>query len=184
MYPVSEEWEKAIYEDSECIMNLYINEELINPDYILDFNIGHELFTNNEFCLGSTPSKYIEFKIYKDNIPSSIESIRVEYGLLINDYLKVSEVNEMLVGTLNKINVKSLSTSNTSFEIIPLGIFNCIEDIREDDETITIKANDNMMKFIFNYDGSELTYPLTLKEVLDDICLKAGVELRLYFFFK
>lgn len=42
-----------------------------------------------------------------------------------------------------------------------------------------------MIKFEFNYDGSELLEQvqyLTLEEVAQDICNKAGVELRFYFF--
>lgn len=42
-----------------------------------------------------------------------------------------------------------------------------------------------MIKFEFNYDGSELIAQngyVTLAEVVQDICNKAGVELRFYFF--
>ena len=51
-----------------------------------------------------------------------------------------------------------------------------------DDNTLTIKCIDNINRFEFNYDGSELKYPATLLAVLQDICKKAGVELRFYFF--
>ena len=62
------------------------------------------------------------------------------------------------------------------------GIYNVDDYTDNDDNTITIKALDNMIKFEFNYDGSKLTYPATLKTVLQDICNKAEVELRFYFF--
>ena len=41
-----------------------------------------------------------------------------------------------------------------------------------------------MIKFEFNYDGSLINYPATIMQVLQDICMKAKVELRFYFFFE
>ena len=80
--------------------------------------------------------------------------------------------------TINKVEIKSGITG----EIIPLGIFNVDDISKDDDYTVTLKLIDNMIKFEFNYDGSKLTYPATLLTVLQDICSKAGVELRFYFF--
>lgn len=69
-------------------------------------------------------------------------------------------------------------------EIIPIGYFNVDGTSKEDDYTVTLKLIDNMVKFDFNYDGSELTYPCSIINVLNDICSKSGVELRFYFFFE
>ena len=82
--------------------------------------------------------------------------------------------------TINKIEIKSGITG----EIITVGIFNVDEISKDDDYTVTLKLRDNMIKFEFNYDGSNLTYPTTLLSVLQDICTKAGVELRFHFFSK
>ena len=82
--------------------------------------------------------------------------------------------------TINKIEIKSGITG----EIVPIGIFNVDEISKDDDYTVTLKLRDNMIKFEFNYDGSKLTYPVTILAVLQDLCTKAGVELRFYFFFK
>ena len=59
------------------------------------------------------------------------------------------------------------------------GIYNVDDYTDNDDNTITIKALDNMIKFEFNYDGSELISKgeATLLQVAQDICNKAGVEL-------
>lgn len=81
---------------------------------------------------------------------------------------------------INKIEIKSGITG----EIIPIGIFNVDEISKNDDYTIILKLIDNMIKFEFNYDGSKLEYSTTLLKVLQDICSKAGVELRFYFFFE
>lgn len=179
MYETSEKWKQNIYENTVCAMNIYIDDVLVNPDYILDFKKGGNAF-EEEFCLGGTPSQYVEMKLYKDKMPESFKKIRVEYGILINHALTVAEVNAMLVGTLNGIPVKSLSSNDSSFEMIPIGIYNVDDYTDNDDNTITIKALDNMIKFEFNYDGSELISKgeATLLEVAQDICKKAGVELN------
>lgn len=182
MYQTSQKWKENIYKNIQSALNIYIDDELINPDYILEFKVGQTLFDDEELKLGSVSSKYIEFKIYKDQMPASMSKVKTEYGILINNALTVAEVNSMLVGTLNGIQVKSLSANNSSFEIIPIGIFNIDEWTDNDDNTLTVKCIDNMSKFEFNYDGSQLTYPVTLLTVLQDICSKAGVELRFYFF--
>lgn len=82
--------------------------------------------------------------------------------------------------TINKVYIESGITG----EIIPIGYFNVDEISMNDDYTVTLNLLDNMIKFEFNYDGSKLNYPCTILTVLQDICLKAGVELRFYFFFK
>ena len=116
---VDQKWKENIYKNRQCAMNIYIDDTLINPDYILDFKKGGDVF-DKELALGSTPSQYIEMKLYKDKISNKNKKIKVEYGILINYALTVAEVNAMLVGTLNGIPVKSLSTNNSSFEMIPI----------------------------------------------------------------
>lgn len=146
MYNTSAEYKNRVYEAStKHLLNIYIDGNKINPDYIFDFNINSELFSNNEFSFGSVTSLSVEFKIYKNALPSSYNTIYVESGI--------------------------------DSEIIPLGYFT-VEDIKKENEaTYTIKATDYMMKFEFNYDGSNLNYPATMLQVLQDICNKAGVEL-------
>lgn len=81
---------------------------------------------------------------------------------------------------INKVYIESGITG----EIIPIGYFN-VDDISiNDDYTVTLNLLDNMIKFEFNYDGSKLNYPCTVKTILQDICSKAKVKLRFYFFFK
>ena len=178
MYSTTQKWKENIYKNVQCAMNIYIDDELINPDYILDFKKGGNVF-EEELYLGSTPSQYIEIQIYKDQILKP-KTIRVEYGILINNALTVAEVNAMLVGTLHGIPVKSISSNDSSFEMIPIGTYNVDDYTDNDDGTLTIKALDNMIKFEFNYNGSELVNKkgyATLLEVAQDICNKAGVEL-------
>lgn len=62
-------------------------------------------------------------------------------------------------------------------EIVPIGYFTLESIEKNDDDTVTIKAIDDMIKFEFNYDGSHLNYPISIIEVLEDICSQAEVEL-------
>jgi hypothetical protein len=176
VYNTSQKWKENIYKNVQSILNIYIDDKLINPDYILDFKVGQTLFEEN-LELGSITSKYIEFKIYKDKMPQNMKKVKVDYGIKINESLKVSEVNTSILGTLKGIKVRSLTGDTNGYEIIPIGIFNVDEYKDNDDNTLTIKCIDNMSKFEFKYDGSTLTYPATLLEVLKAICSKAGVEL-------
>ncbi len=62
-------------------------------------------------------------------------------------------------------------------EIIPVGKFT-IQSVEDDEFKVKINATDYMKKFEDNkYDGSDLTYPATMLQVLQDICTKIGVEL-------
>lgn len=146
MYQVSDSYKSKIYEPSvKHLLRIYINDVEIDKKYILDCKISQQLFSNDEFTLGSVTAKSIELKLYKTAVPENINKIYI--------------------------------TSGISEEEIPIGYFNVDEINREDDYTVQLKLLDNMIKFEFNYDGSQLNYPCTILEVLQDICLKAGVEL-------
>ena len=123
MHSTSQKWKENIYKNIQIALNIYIDDQLVNPDYILEFKVGQTLFDDEELKLGSVSSKYLEFKIYKDKMPANMNIVKVDYGILINHALTVAEVNAMLVGTLNGIQVKSLSANDSSFEMIPIRHF-------------------------------------------------------------
>lgn len=65
-------------------------------------------------------------------------------------------------------------------EEIPIGIFNVDDISRDDDYTVNLKLIDNMVKFEYKYDGSELINENGYAELIDvlrDICQKARVVL-------
>ena len=151
MYDISDNYKAKIY-NAPHLLKVFINGSEIDKKYILSCKVEQQLFSNDEFSLGSVTAKSAELKLYKTAVPE----------------------------TINKVEIKSGITG----EIIPIGIFNVDEVSKDDDYTVTLKLIDNMIKFEFNYDGSKLTYPATLLTVLQDICSKAGVEIRFYFFFE
>jgi hypothetical protein len=185
----SQKWDKNIYKNVKSAINIYFDGVLINPKYITDFKPGNTLF-DEDLELGATPSQYIELQVHKQANVQIPKIIKVEYGILINNALTVEEVNSMLLGDLSGIKMQSLSTNDSSFEMIPIGIYN-VDDYSDDDNVLTIKALDNMIKLDSDdgyYDASsfinEKGGSVTLGELAQDICEKKGVELRFYFFLK
>ena len=124
-------------------------------------------------------------KIYIDGNevnPNHIFDFKVSHTLFSNDEFSLGSVTAKTIEF--RIYKGSLPETYTNFyvetgigdEIVPIGYFILDSIGKEDDDTITITAIDDMVKFEFNYDGSKLTFPATMLEVLQDICLKAGVE--------
>lgn len=147
MYNTSNNYKSLIYNPStKHILNIYINDILVDKKYILDVKLSQQLFSNDEFTLGSITAKAVELKLHKTAVPDNINKVYIESG--IKD------------------------------EPVPIGYFNVDEISYDDDYTVKLKLLDDMVKFEFNYDGSKLEYPCTIITVLEDICLKAGVELR------
>lgn len=113
----------------------------------------------------------IEFDLFDDKFCfGATPSVQIE--------LKIDKKG--LPSTCNEIYVET----GIDNEIIPIGTYRLEEIKKTDNYTVTIKALDYMTKFEYKYDGSQIMLPATLKQVLQDICSKAGVELRFYFFFK
>lgn len=124
-------------------------------------------------------------KIYIDGNevnPNHILDFRVCHTLFSNDEFCLGSVTAKIIefriykGSLPEIYQNFYVESGVGDEIVPIGYFRLDSIGKEDDDTITITAIDDMVKFEFNYDGSELTFPATMLEVLQDMCLKAGVE--------
>ena len=116
--------------------------------------------------------------------PDHILDFKISHTLFSNDEFELGSVTaksieikiykNSLPNTYNNIYVET----GINDEIVPIGYF-ILDSIDKDDyNTITIKAVDYMVKFEFNYDGSELNYPTTILQILQDICSKSGVELR------
>lgn len=118
MYNTSTEYKNAIYTGQQCLLNIYIDGNLVDDDDIWGFKVSHNLFSSDTVSLGSTTSRAIELQINKEALPETYSSFYVETGLNIN-------------GT---------------DEIVPVGYFT-LEEIQKDDDVVTITAVDYMMKF-------------------------------------
>ena len=84
MYNTSKGYKDKVLNDStQHELNIYIDGNKIEPNHIVDFSLTLELFNNDEFCLGCTPEKDIEFEIDKRDLPENYEKVYVETG--VND---------------------------------------------------------------------------------------------------
>lgn len=141
--------------------------KVYNVTHLLKVYIDDEEI-NSKYVLDCKPSR------------KAFSSDEFALGCVEAQSIELKLYKSVVPTTINKIEIKSGITG----EIVPIGIFNVDEISKDDDYTVTLKLRDNMIKFEFNYDGSKLTYPVTILAVLQDLCTKAGVELRFYFFFK
>ncbi len=141
--------------------------KVYNVTHLLKVYINDEEI-NSKYVLDCKPSR------------KAFSSDEFTLGCVEAQSIELKLYKSVVPSTINKIEIKSGITG----EIVPIGIFNVDEISKDDDYTVTLKLRDNMIKFEFNYDGSKLTYPATILAVLQDLCTKAEVELRFYFFFK
>lgn len=157
-YLVSNEYKRIIYSQSEIneLKISFDNEILQNADlYCERLTIKSRILAddgNKTFSLNSFVAKEAELILH--NVPLS----------------KIKGKVELQVGTL---------VGNT-YEYVPLGIFNIQDSPLTDKDKVTIKLRDNAVNFDFNYNAKELIdskeiKTATLKEILQDICLKANV---------
>lgn len=125
-----------------------------------------KIYINNE----EVNSKYI--LDYKSSLPLFSNNI-FELGTVSSQSVELKLYKNAVPEEINSIYI----TSGIEDEEIPIGYFNIDDISKDDDYTVTLKLLDNMVKFEFNYNGSELIYPCDLMAILKDICLKAEVEL-------
>lgn len=145
MYSTSNKYKEQIYLGKECLLNVYIDGNLINDDDIYSFKVSHNLFDSSKVSLGSTTSKSIELEINQKALPETYSHFYIETGLTING----------------------------EDEIVPIGYFT-LEDIKKDEDVVSITAVDYMMKFEKNISDSVTGTALEVLQAICDIC---GVKL-------
>lgn len=99
--------------------------------------------------------------------------IAKEYNLVLRDLPAGTTIEDQV-----KVSIGTLVDENT-YEDVPIGIFNIQDTPTTDKNKTTIKLRDNRVKFDFGYNAKPLIDSqggtASLKEILDDICLQAGV---------
>ena len=69
MYDVSDSWkEKVLLDGTIHTLFISINGEEVETNYILGCKVEHQLFSSDEFELGTTEARTCEIKLYKDAI--------------------------------------------------------------------------------------------------------------------
>ncbi|QLY79177.1 hypothetical protein [Clostridium intestinale] len=126
-----------------------IRDVTFTEDDIINISLSEDVNPADSFMLGSVASNVLEIEIM--NVPES----------LILDGAKVTA----------KIGVNTGST----FEYVPLGVF-WIDEIKKDSYSVKLTCVDNMIKLEKAY-FSNLSYPISINSVAQEICSKVGIEL-------
>lgn len=153
-YATSSAYKNKIYaEDSSCDLKIYINDTLIDPDYVREVKLDDSVFESDAFTLGSAIIQKVTLKL--DNsclpcLPREITKVKIDFVLDIG---------------------------NSQTETIPIGLYELGSDpdTSNDDYTI-LKLYDYMNRFEKEYDGSNVV-PCTRYELLEDMCNSCGVVL-------
>ncbi len=153
MLRTSEAYQRAIAQPSRLLKSrIAINDVIYDDLDIVSINLDEELFLNDSFKIGTAAMSSIELMVkYSQSALESFiedEEMEIEVGVEVSDGI---------------------------FEFISLGYF-IIEDVEKNDFDITIYANDRMVKTEKDY-YSNLTYPTTLKTIVDEICKNTGLTL-------
>lgn len=153
MLRTSDNYQRAIAQPSRHLKSRVTVNNVVYDDLdVVSFNLDEELFLDDSFRIGTASMSSIELMIkYSQRALESFiedEEMEIEVGVEISDGV---------------------------FEFVSLGYF-VIEDVEKNDFDITIYANDRMVKTEKDY-YSNLTYPTTLKKIVEEICENTGLTL-------
>jgi len=161
LYTVTQE-ERDAYKDNGSVKRGYISiiplsdeEPIILNEYDLkDFTILDDIYTPNEGIIGSVIAKQLSLNLFK---PSEIDLTNREVSVYVG--------------------VDVIENDETVTKYIPYGNFIIQKPENEQVTSRTsFEAFDYMVKFNLPFEDT-LTYPCTIKDVLNAICEQCGVEL-------
>lgn len=151
-YQTSELYKNNIYkEDSKQEIDIIINNNIVDKDYVKSIKFKDDVFENNCFSLGSTIASQYEIELnseFKNDI-TDFNEIEMSYHLIIDD--------------------------NTT-ETIPLGNYIVKTKDESSKDYTKLKLYDYMDKLDDSFDASNLV-PCTRYELLKAICDYYGLEL-------
>ena len=173
MYPVSADYKEKIKEN---IRTFEAKIQIQHSKGVLelsdkDLAQGTLIYTESsqageEFTVGGTVASDISFSILNKPEYNDIQfmgaTVLVNIGLLIQEgaeahFLQPSQPSKM-------------PGFEEKWEHVPLGRFN-IDDVNRQRNTIELKAMNNMINLDKPYSLSKLSYPATLYQIYNNICM-------------
>ena len=155
---VSNEYKQIIYSQSDQndIKIFFNEEELENAGYYVEkVSCKSRILPEDgkkRFSLDNFMSKEIEVILHNVDVSIIEDQVEIQIGTLVNN----------------------------AYEYVSLGFFNIQNTPESNNNKITLKLRDNRVKFDFNYNAQYLMEQhdgkATLMEILEDICIKAGVS--------
>ena len=180
--------------------NISITSGDLAGTYKLSYYIKDNNYYNNLYSQDSRNKLKILFNgVELENADVYCEKIDRVARILPNDGNKVFSLDNFISTSLEvvlhnvdiddiqdqvEISIGTLTDSiNNIYKYVPLGVFNIQDKPENDNGKITLKLRDNRVKFDFNYNAKPLIDSLggvaTKKQILNDICDKAGVVNRI-----
>lgn len=146
MLGVSNSYKLAIKRPSRTFKsNIIINGNVYSDSEIINFSYEEHLYQQDSLTIGTA-------------IMTSIE-VELLYSQKVVDDFKEGKEFSVEIG---------VQTNTDVFEFVPLGIF-IVEDIEKNDLKFKVTAYDRMSRAEVGYFTS-LSYPVTLLEIVDEIC--------------
>ena len=148
MYVVSDEFKSAIQSTSRLMScKAYLNGAELTVDTILKMDIEDNINNGDYFTIGEVPSRSL-----------TIEMIGVQ-GLVEGDEIKPYYGVEVSPG---------------KFEYVPCGVF-YVDSLTINKDKISATCYDKMLSLEEEYTPN-ITIPVTLTEIMNDICQQKGIE--------
>ncbi|MDO5781361.1 MAG: hypothetical protein Q4P27_02775 [Eubacteriales bacterium] len=130
------------------------------------FNIGSSQLWDNGFVVDDSTSNTGGFDIGS----AIVQKFTLRLNNMYDDFTECDFTGAVIS------NVKISLDLGDKQESVSKGIFT-VNDTSYDGDIITLECLDNMHKFDISYEKSNLTYPATLLQIVQDACMCCGVTL-------
>lgn len=144
------------------------NENIKNIKYDLNIN-DSEKFTIGGVYGATVTLNLLNYEGEFDNINFENNEFNIELCIAIEDLYTVGQFNEELVGIINYLKIKHITSL-----WVPQGKFYVTEINKNEDKTITIKLIDKTKYLEDDYECT-LTPPFTLKQLYNDVHTKVQI---------
>lgn len=144
------------------------NENIKNIKYDLNIN-DSEKFTIGGVYGATVTLNLLNYEGEFDNVNFENNEFIIELCIAIEDLYTVGQFNEELVGIINYLKIKHITSL-----WVPQGKFYVTEINKNEDKTITIKLIDKTKYLEDDYECT-LTPPFTLKQLYNDVHTKVQI---------
>ena len=177
MKPVSDKFKEEIkkYGRQIDVIITYTDNE---GEHLLDSDVLFSVTPTVNGNILKSVMKQLDFessiKVHKNTI------INMKFGVQIDLSLTVEEVNAMILNRLNETSVNLLSAGLKGFEYIDFGNYIVSEEPEYNADTLSYShiCYDKMLYSMKDYEKLAITYPITVREYINEICSYLGLTFK------
>ena len=149
---------------SDAIKSAFTSDEFIGG---VTFTVGNDAYTATNILNGSA--------VITESISSGED---IDFSVVEKGSLEISLIN--INTTIKELKGKTLTIKQTVLNTdIPLGVYTIVDAVNDGDYLYEITAYDNLHKFdvdVSDWWNTEVTFPITLRNLLISLCTKVGVS--------